>query len=225
MNSTVVIILIAIALLVLAVIAFLIIRRQRYVRALRGRGWIFESRPALESVLDHHSPPFGLGFVRKVDEAISGTTSTGVPFRVFEYQSSEGGPKFDDRIASMQLPLPLPDLFVSTDGLRSGVQGVPVDVDPRFQVRAADATYARTALSTRLLDAIAAFGQAGQPVDLSVDGQQLVAVGAPKDPDELQAYLERLAGVAQAIDQSSLAPYRIAPQPAGFGSMAVPTGC
>jgi type II secretory pathway pseudopilin PulG len=45
LNSTIVIILIAIALLVLAVIAFLIIRRQRYVRALRGRGWTFESRP------------------------------------------------------------------------------------------------------------------------------------------------------------------------------------
>ena len=104
MNSTIVIILITIAVLVLALIAFLIIRRQRYVRALRGRGWTFESRPALESVLDHHAPPFGLGFVRKVDEAISGTTAAGVGFRVFEYASSEGGPRFDDRIASMQLP-------------------------------------------------------------------------------------------------------------------------
>jgi hypothetical protein len=46
LNSTIVIILIAMALLVLAVIAFLIIRRQRCVRALRGRGWTFESRPA-----------------------------------------------------------------------------------------------------------------------------------------------------------------------------------
>jgi preprotein translocase subunit YajC len=36
LNSTVVIILIAIALLVLAIIAFLIIRRQRYVRARCG---------------------------------------------------------------------------------------------------------------------------------------------------------------------------------------------
>ena len=100
-----------IALLVLAVIAFLIIRRQRYVRALRGRGWTFESRPALESVLDHHAPPFGLGFEREVDEAVSGTTAAGVPFRVFEYATSEGGSRFDERIASMQLPLPLPDLF------------------------------------------------------------------------------------------------------------------
>lgn len=56
MNSTIVIILIVVAVLVLALIAFLIIRRQRYVRALRGRGWTFESRPSLESVLDHHAP-------------------------------------------------------------------------------------------------------------------------------------------------------------------------
>jgi hypothetical protein len=84
-SSTVVIILITIATLVLALIVLLIVRRQRYVGALRGRGWTFESQPALESVLDHHAPPFGLGFVRKVDEAISGTTAAGIPFRVFEY--------------------------------------------------------------------------------------------------------------------------------------------
>ena len=88
MNSTIVIILITIALLVLALIAFLIIRRRRYVRAQRGRGWTFESRPALESVLDHHAPPFGQGFVREVDEAISGATAAGAPFRVFEYASA-----------------------------------------------------------------------------------------------------------------------------------------
>jgi hypothetical protein len=84
LNSTIVIILITIAVLVLALIAFLIIRRQHYVRALRGHGWIFESRSALEAVLDHHAPPFGFGFVCKVDEAISGTTAADVPFRVFE---------------------------------------------------------------------------------------------------------------------------------------------
>jgi hypothetical protein len=105
MSNTTVIILVTIGVLVLAVIAFLIIRRQRYLRALRGRGWTFESRPVLDWVLDHHAPPFGLGFVRKVDEAISGTTANGVPFRVFEYAASEGGPQFDDRVASMRLVL------------------------------------------------------------------------------------------------------------------------
>ena len=216
MSSTIVIIFIVIAVLVVGLIAFLIIRRQRYVRALRGRGWAFESRPSLDSVLDHHAPPFGLGFVRKVDEAISGQTATGVPFRVFEYTSSEGGPKFDDRVASMQLPLPLPDLFVSTDQARSGVELPQVDVDPRYQVRAADAGYAGTALSASVLDAVAAFGQAGHKVDLSIDGQQLVAVGTPKDPEQLQGYLEKLGAVAQAFDPGALAPYRATPPTPGF---------
>lgn len=217
MSSTIVIILIVIAVLVVGLIAFLIIRRQRYVRALRGRGWTFESRPSLDWVLDHHAPPFGLGFVRKVDEAISGQTASGVPFRVFEYTSSEGGPKFDDRVASMQLPLPLPDLFVSTDHARSGVELPQVEVDPRYQVRAADAGYAGTALSASVLDAIAAFGQAGHKVDLSIDGQQLVAVGTPKDPEQLQGYLEKLGAVARAFDPGALAPYRVTPPTPGFG--------
>ena len=88
--STTAIILLVVAVVALGLITFFIIRRQRYVRALRGRGWIFESRPALESVLDHHAPPFGLGFVRKVDDAISGRTTAGVPFRVFEYSNARG---------------------------------------------------------------------------------------------------------------------------------------
>ena len=217
MSSTIVIILIVIAVLVVGLIALLIIRRQRYVRALRGRGWTFESRPSLDWVLDHHAPPFGLGFVRKVDEAISGQTAAGVPFRVFEYTSSEGGPKFDDRVASMQLPLPLPDLFVSTDHARSGVELPQVEVDPRYQVRAADAGYAGTALSASVLDAVAAFGQAGHKVDLSIDGQQLVAVGTPKDPEQLQGYLEKLGAVAQAFNPGALAPYRATPPTPGFG--------
>ena len=86
--------------------------------------------------------------------------------------------------------------------MRSGVQLAAIDVDPRFQVRAADSAFARTALSAGVLDAIASFGQAGHRVDLSVDGQQLVAVGAPKDPDQLQTYLEGLAGIAQALESS-----------------------
>ena len=217
MSQTVVIILIVIAVLVVGLIAFLIIRRQRYVRALRGRGWTFESRPSLESVLDHHAPPFGLGFVRKVDEAISGQTAGGVPFRVFEYASSEGGAKFDDRVASMQLPLPLPDLFLSTDQARGRVELPPIEVDPRFQVRASDSGYAQAALSGPVLDAITAFGSAGNKVDLSIDGQQLVAVGAPKDPERLQTYLEQLGAVAQAIDPTTLKPYQTMPLPAGFG--------
>lgn len=211
------IILTIIAVLVIAVVAFLIIRRQRYVRALRGRGWTFESSPVLESVLDHQAPPFGLGFVRGVDEGVAGTTSSGVPFRVFEYTNKEGGPTFDARVASLRLPLALPDLFVSTGNPRSGVRFATVDVGPGLHVRAGDPQYAHTVLSSPVLSAISAFGQAGHPVDLSIDGPYLVAVGAPKNPDALEAYLELLAPVARAIDPGALAPYAVPIAPPVFG--------
>lgn len=217
MSNTATIIVVAVVVVVLGLVAFLIIRRQRYVRALRGRGWIFESTPQLESVLEHRAPPFGLGFVRKVDEGIAGRTQAGVPFRVFEYACSGGGPKYDERLASLTLPLAMPELFVTGGQPRTGIRVGTVDVDPRLQVRAADQHYARAALSGPVLNAIASFGQAGFPVDLSIDGRYLVAAGAPKDPDRLEAYLEALAPVAQALDPRVLAPYAQPPAPASFG--------
>jgi uncharacterized membrane protein len=41
-SNPILIILVAIGMLVLALVAFLIIRRQRYVRPQRGHGWTFE---------------------------------------------------------------------------------------------------------------------------------------------------------------------------------------
>lgn len=213
MSRTTVIVLVAVVVVVLALVTLLIVRRQRYIRALRSRGWIFESTPPLSSVLDHHAPPFGLGFVRDVDEGIAGRTRSGVPFRVFEYSYAEGGPKFDERLASLALPLALPDLFISVGRPRSGVRYGTVAVDPGLEIRAADVDYARAVLSNPVRSALAAFGQAGHRVDLSIDGPALVAVGAPKDPDELEAYLELLAPVAQAIDPAALSAYAQPPRP------------
>jgi hypothetical protein len=45
MSSTILIILTVVAVLALSLVAFLIIRRQRCVRALRARGWTFIHRP------------------------------------------------------------------------------------------------------------------------------------------------------------------------------------
>ena len=199
-----------------AVGVVLLVRRHRYVASLRERGWSFETAPALESVLDHHAPPFGLGLVRAVDEGIAGTTRGGVPFRVFEYEVKSGGPRFDARLASLRLPATLPDLFVSAGGVREGVRLPAVALDPALQVRAGDPAYARALLSPAVLAALAAFGQAGHPVDVSVDGAQLVAIGAPKDPDVLDAYLEALAAVVLAVDASAVAPWSQPPAAPGF---------
>ncbi len=217
MSDTATIVLIAVLVVVVAVVVTLIVRRQRYKKALKDRGWHFDPQPPIEAVHDHQAPPFGLGFDRSIDEAISGTTSSGVPFRVFEYAYTDAGPKFDERLASLHLPLALPDVFVSSGGVRSGVDLAVVNIDPRLQVRAANVPAARAVLDQGLLDAIAVFGQAGYRVDLSIDGTQLVAIGAPKKPEELQAYLDALAAVAAAVNVPALAGYAITPRPPGLG--------
>ncbi len=217
MSDTTTIVLVAVIAVVVAVVVALIVRRQRYKKALRDRGWHFDPNPPIEAVWDHQAPPFGLGFDRKADEAISGTTTAGVPFRVFEYAYSDAGPTFDERLASLQLPVALPDVFISTGGVRNGVDLSPIDVDPRLHVRAGNVSAARRVLDQGLLDAIAGFGQAGHRVDLSIDGDHLVAVGAPKKPEELQIYLDALTRVAQAVNAPALAGYATAPRPPGLG--------
>ena len=216
MSRTALVLLVLVA-VVVAVAVLLVVRRHRYIASLRERGWVFDSSPALESVLDHQAPPFGLGFERAVDEGITGTTRSGVPFRVFEYEVTEGGPRFDAWVASLRLPLTLPDLFVSAGPARAGVRYPALALHPALQVHAADADYARSLLSPAVLTAIAGLGQAGHPVDVSVDGAQLVAVGAPKDPDALEGYLEALATVALAVDASALAAWARPPVVPRFG--------
>ena len=194
----------------------LLVRRHRYVASLRERGWTFETAPRLEWVLDHHAPPFGLGLDRAVDEGVTGTTRDGVPFRVFEYAVKGGGPRSDDRLASLRLPLALPDLFVTAGPPRAGVRLPAVDLDPALQVRAADPAYTRALLGPAVLAALAALGRAGHPVDVSVDGAQLVAVGAPKDPEQLAAHLEALAAVVLALDTAAVGPWAQPPAAPGF---------
>lgn len=83
MNTSTVIA-VALALVVVAGLVALILRRRRYTAALREKGWTFDSRPRLELVLDLRVPPFGLGFDRGVDEAVTGVTRSGVGFRVLD---------------------------------------------------------------------------------------------------------------------------------------------
>lgn len=207
----------------LAVAALLIIRRHRYVTALRSRGWTFDSRPALETVLDHSAPPFGLGFSRSVDESISGVTRLGVPFHVFEYKCSEGGPGFDGRVASLRIAVALPPLFITDGAPRHGLdQVLIVDVDRACQVRSVRPDIAATVLTPAVLGALRTFALTAGRVDVSVDGDHLVAVGAPKDPERLEAYLESFSGVARAVDAAQLSAVAVPATPTGFGFFGRP---
>lgn len=208
-------VIIGLLIIAVAIITVVVVRRQRYKKALRDRGWAFDSTPALPAVLDHQVPPFGLGFDRKVDELVSGATAAGLGFRSFEYTCGEGGPHFDQRLASVQLPESLPELFISSSGTRTGVRLPSVDIESGLVVRASDPNYARRVLSPAVLGAIRSFAEAGHRVDLSIDGGSLVGVGAPKQPDELSVYVEALAQISQAIDPNAVASYATPPHPAG----------
>ena len=208
-------IVLAIVAVIVIVVGLLIFRRVSYVRSLKRRGWVFDSSPALEAVLDHQAPPFGIGFARKPDEFVSGTTGAGIPFRVFEYSYSGGGPKFDQRLASMTLPVALPDLFISAGRPRIGITAPTYDIEAGLTVSADDPVYARTILDAAV-PAIRAFSGAERGVDLSIDGNQLVSIGAPKNAEELSAYLEALAPVAQAI-ASAAGTYAVPQPPPRFG--------
>jgi hypothetical protein len=216
LSRTTLIVLIVLA-VVLAVVVLLVVRRRRYIQALTARGWAFESSPQLAAVLDHHVPPFGLGFERKVDESIIGRTAAGVPFHVFEYACRAGGPSFDQRLASLWLPVALPPLFVDQGAVRAGVDLPPVPVDPSYWVRTADPRLAEALFTPAVRAAVGSFGRLAGRLDLSIDGNHLVAVGAPKDPDQLAAYLEALGAVVTALDVPALTGFAVPPAPAYFG--------
>ncbi|HEY3407505.1 MAG TPA: hypothetical protein VGK53_04965, partial [Propionicimonas sp.] len=203
------------------VAAVLVIRRRRYVAKVKALGWTLEPNPGLARVADLNAPPFGLGFRRSVDELVSGTTASGHAFRVFEYGYSGAGRRYSERLACVQLPFGLPDVFVTdSDHARTGISPAGV---PRFQVEEGSlrAIAADGSLASRVLVLIAplidtASGPAEQ-VDLSIDGDQLVVGGAPKDPDDLQACLSALDPIASALSDTALRGYEVSPAADRFG--------
>ncbi|TDE89954.1 hypothetical protein EXU48_18670 [Occultella glacieicola] len=183
-------------------------RRVGYIKSLTDRGWAFESSPTLAIANGLNVPPFGLGFDRSTDEHIAGARS-GVPFQVFEYKSQVG--RF--RVAAMRLQLPLPELFVTTAGARPGAQAAQQPSTGQWHVLCDDPGFAR-AFQSAAGAAVTAFAQANAGIDLSVDGDQLVILGAPKDAAELERYLDLMAEIARALEPGALASFRRpAPEP------------
>ncbi|MFC7620731.1 hypothetical protein [Microlunatus sp. GCM10028923] len=218
MNEPLIVVLLALLVIGIAIGTILIVRRQRWKARLRELGWTFESSPSLAPVLPLANPPFDLGFDRKTDELITGRTASGRPFAVFDYRYGGTGER---RLALVKLPLPLPELYLTGNGPRAGVGEPPVDLGTPFQVLGADPQYARTVVTPGLVQAVDHLGRPPgaepQAIDLSIDGDNLVSSGAPKDPDELRSYLDRLDAVAAAIDPAAVAPYRIEPKQPRLG--------
>lgn len=193
---------------------FFAVKRHRYVTALRERGWVFDSRPPLEVANGLVVPPFGIGFRRATDEHVVGRTRSGIDFQVFEYQQAG-----DARVVCMPLGLPLPELVATGPGrVRHGVAAPQLGVPPGGgALLSADPAFSDAFMSVAG-GPIAAFA-ARYPLDLAVDGDQLTQVGAPKDPDQLEAYLEALAPVAAAVQGAAaqLERFRQPPPPMRLG--------
>ncbi|MGC3993172.1 MAG: hypothetical protein QM779_03430 [Propionicimonas sp.] len=178
-------------------------RRQRYLAQVKALGWSHDPRPTLDAVGDLHAPPFALGLDRSIDELVSGTTAGGFGFRVFEYGYTGEGPRFSARVAALDLPLGLPDAFVCGEGVDrvgiglGGLEFVQAE-DQGVRAVAGDGAYAADLLAA-VGPAARTFGQTAGTIDLGVDGNHLVASGAPRDPERLAAFLAGLDPIAQAV--------------------------
>lgn len=170
------------------------VKRHRYVKAIRERGWVFDSNPPIEVANGLMVPPFGLGFRRGTDEHIVGRTRAGTDFQVFEYQAAG-----DARVVCMPLGMPLPELVATGPGqTRMGVVAQHRGMLPGGGVLlGADQAFIDAFMNVAS-GPMSAFASR-YPLSLAVDGDQLTQVGAPKDPDELEAYLEALAPIAVAV--------------------------
>jgi len=185
----------------------LFVRRQRYLKSLRERGWTFVGSPSFESVARLANPPFGMGFKRSPDDQITGLTSSGRPFQVIEY----GSEYWKGWVGMVTLSRRLPELWITGGRTmpRSGVSATMVPVPPQlgagWMVGVQDPRFATEVLTGQLCTALLALAGEQPGVNLSIDGDQLVVLDPPrKDPDLLAPWLEQLAVIAAAIDAAPL---------------------
>ena len=224
MDSTVIALLVVGLIVIgIAIVVFFVVRHQRWKKALADRGWRYDPTPSLAHTQTLGNPPFDVGLVRTIDDAIIGQTPAGLAFQSFEYDYTGAGGSFSDRVAMVNLPQPLPELYVHSRSIRPrrvGVRLPEVPIDPAFSatfaVRAADPAFAQAALNPTARQRIAEWA-ATRPLDLSIDHQSLVALGAPKDPEDLSEFLDRLSAVATALNPSALQQKAIAPKAPRYG--------
>lgn len=192
-----------IVIVVIGVVGFFGVRfvlRQRYIGELTARGWTFVEHPDISVAQGLNNPPFGHGFQRWVDDQVVGRSSSGSSFQAFRYGSSDRTePGY---VVAMRLDRSLPEFYVfPAERRRSYIQGVVV-ADAPFLVVSEDAEYGRcinSAIAAPLMTMAASY-----PVDLSIDHDQLVALGADRNPAQLAGFVEALDRVRAALQSTDL---------------------
>lgn len=182
------------------------IHRHLYVKQLRERGWTFVTSPSIAVAFGLNVPPFGLGFSRSVDDQVTGQASDGTPFSAFRYKSSQW--RSGGYVVTMPLPHSLMEGEVSHGDAPQLRLGDLVTLGP-VTASAPDAEYAA------ILAEAAAPALAG-PYRVSVDGDRLVLIDAPKQADQLAAAIEILAAVRARLRASRAMEFAAPPPPSSL---------
>lgn len=214
MESPIFLVLIILLVVGIGVGAFFIVRKHRYVKAIREKGWTWVESPDIRITVGLNVPPFGLGFSRSVDDQVVGRSTSGVDFQAFRYRSQHF--RSDGYVLAMRLPGSLPEFHVlDPSAPRDGVVGQIVAPGP-VQAVAQDVEFGRAALEA-VSPAVGRppVDDEGRPmrVELTVDHDQLVMLHVPRDVEQLAAAVEWLASVQTALVSSPAARFNGPPPP------------
>lgn len=196
---------------------WMFMRRRGYIKSLEARGWQFETSPSPEITFGLTVPPFGLSFDRRTDELITGRTAGGVPFQVFEFL---GVPSGRIRVATVPLGFSLPELAVSAAPPRPEIAAQAQFING-LHVASPDNVFAQEFITVAggRLGALATHA----PLDLTVDGDQIVAIGVGKEPEAIAAFTDALGGIATAVSAHDWGERRQPPVPRTHGFYREPT--
>ncbi|TRY18865.1 hypothetical protein FOJ82_07080 [Tessaracoccus rhinocerotis] len=214
MESPLLWILLAVLAVGIGIGVFFVVRKHRYVKAIRAKGWTWVESPGIAIIVGLNVPPFGLGFSRSVDDQVLGASQGGTGFQAFRYRSQFF--RSDGYVLTMRLPRSLPEFYLfEQSSPREAITGQVVNPGP-LQAVAPDPDFGRTVFS-------AVAGATSRPptdadgkpmrVDLSIDHDQLVMLHVPRDVDELATAVEWLAGVHAAIVASPAVQFSGPPAP------------
>lgn len=184
---------------------------ERFLRELAGLGWTYVEDPAPDAVIGLNCPPFGQGYSRRVLDQIVGATRLGVPFQAVRYETDTH--REYGRIVTLRLDHAMPALFVSLpDHPRSGIAGLRIPNRAGLLVVCDDPGFAEAVLEV-VQPALVRWARQ-YPINLSIDGDSLVSVGAPVPPDQLLAYVEALDDIAAALSAAPSLDHFSATKPA-----------
>lgn len=180
------------------------VARRRRRLAIEARGWHREGSADVSVTSGLNLPPFGLGLSRALGERIFGA-SNGVPFQVLDYRVGDVRDFSRVRAVVMRLPAPVPELALAATPTPRAPAAAPQPAVGPWQVRCDDAAYAAAFQQSAggALQALAA-GLGETPLDLTLDGDQLVVLGASNELAKLDAMLPAVAAVARAVPAAAV---------------------